>query len=78
LNSLTGLIVIDEIQLLPDLFPLLRVLVDNKNLKQNYIILGSASCDLIRQSSESLAGRIEYIELPPFTYQETKEFEDFK
>lgn len=59
LEDLRGLIVIDEIQRIPDLFPLLRYLVD-QNKKRKFIILGSASRDLIRQSSESLAGRIAY------------------
>ena len=67
LESLEGLIVIDEIQRLPELFPLLRVLIDRNRPKQRYLILGSASRDLIRQSSETLAGRIIYLELPPFT-----------
>lgn len=66
LEDLTGLIVIDEIQLKPDLFPLLRYLIDN-HPKQKYLILGSASRDLIRQSSESLAGRIAYYELGGFS-----------
>jgi uncharacterized protein len=61
------LIVIDEIQRRPDLFPILRVLVDDPVKKYTFLILGSASRDLIRQSSETLAGRIGYIELPPFT-----------
>lgn len=61
------LIVIDEIQRRPELFPILRVLVDDPHNKYTFIILGSASRDLIRQSSETLAGRIGYIELPPFT-----------
>ena len=67
LESLEGLIVIDEIQRSPELFPLLRVLIDRERPKQRYLILGSASRDLIRQSSETLAGRIIYLELPPFT-----------
>lgn len=62
LEDLKGLIVIDEIQRLPDLFPLIRYLVDN-NPDQKYLILGSASGDLTRQSSESLAGRIAYYHL---------------
>jgi uncharacterized protein len=61
------LVVIDEIQRRPDLFPILRVLVDDPVKKYTFLILGSASRDLIRQSSETLAGRIGYIELPPFT-----------
>ena len=61
------LIVIDEIQRKPELFPVLRVLVDQEENKCRFLILGSASRDLIRQSSETLAGRIGYIELPPFS-----------
>lgn len=67
LGPLEGLIVIDEVQRLPELFPLLRVLIDRKPRKQQYLILGSASRDLLRQTSESLAGRIVYLELSPFT-----------
>ncbi|MFC1852238.1 ATP-binding protein [candidate division CSSED10-310 bacterium] len=62
LEDLRGLIVIDEIQRLPDIFPLLRYLVDTSS-QQKYLILGSASRDLIKQSSESLAGRIAYFHL---------------
>lgn len=65
LEDLTGLIVIDEIQRLPDLFPLLRYLVD-QGKSRKFVILGSASRDLIRQSSESLAGRIGYLQLGGF------------
>lgn len=68
LEKLEGLVIIDEIQRLPELFPLLRVLID-KN-QASYLILGSASRDLIRQSSETLAGRIGYIELTPFYLEE--------
>ncbi|MBI1954459.1 MAG: ATP-binding protein [Proteobacteria bacterium] len=64
LEPLEGLVVIDEIQRRPELFPYLRVLVDKKNIK--ILILGSASRDLLQQSSETLAGRISYVELPPF------------
>ncbi len=67
------LIVIDEIQRRPDLFPILRVLVDKPDNKNKFLILGSASRDLIRQSSESLAGRIGYIEVMPFSIEETHE-----
>src|SRR5689334_18013851 len=52
LEDLEGLIIIDEIQRAPDLFPTLRVLVDQERLKQKYLILGSASRELIEQSSE--------------------------
>jgi predicted AAA+ superfamily ATPase len=72
LSQLTGLIVIDEVQMHPDLFKILRVLIDNKSLKQRYLILGSASGKLLRQTAETLAGRISYIEMTPFTYIETK------
>lgn len=71
LAELKGLIIIDEIQKQPDLFPILRVLVDK--FKQQFLILGSASVELIRQSSESLAGRISYIELTPFSAIEIKD-----
>lgn len=74
LQQLSGLIVIDEIQRRPELFTTLRVLVDN-NSDQRFLILGSASRELIRQSSESLAGRIAYMELTPFNYSETKTLE---
>lgn len=67
LAPLQGLIVIDEIQRLPELFPLLRVLIDRRPLKQRYLVLGSASPEMLRQTSESLAGRVVYLELPPFT-----------
>src|SRR5262245_55600193 len=53
LSSLSGLIVIDETQRAPELFETLRVLIDNKELDQRYLILGSASRDLIAQSSET-------------------------
>ncbi len=69
LNDLLGLIIIDEIQRHPELFPLLRVLVD-QHKKRQFLILGSASRDLIKQSSESLAGRIRYMEITPFSYPE--------
>lgn len=72
LGELSGLIVIDEIQKIPNLFQIIRVLVDSDKNKK-FLILGSASRELIRQSSESLAGRIQYIELTPFRYSETHE-----
>ncbi|MHB2148002.1 ATP-binding protein [Calditrichota bacterium LG25] len=65
LEELQGLIVIDEIQRQPDLFPVLRHLVDTYP-KQKYLILGSASRNLIKQSGESLAGRIAYFQLEGF------------
>src|SRR5271163_4092246 len=66
LRALKGLVVIDEIQRRPDLFPLLRVLADRKPLPARFLILGSASTDLLRQSSETLAGRLETVPLEGF------------
>ena len=67
LENVEGLIVLDEIQRTPDLFPVLRVLADRPDKKTKFLILGSASRDLIRQSSESLAGRISYLEMGGFS-----------
>jgi predicted AAA+ superfamily ATPase len=66
LRPLTKLVVIDEIQRRPDLFPLLRVLADRRGSAARFLVLGSASPDLLRQSSETLAGRIETVELEGF------------
>ena len=66
LSALTGLIVIDEIQRRPDLFPMLRVLADRQGQPAQFLILGSASPQLMSGASESLAGRIEVIEITPF------------
>jgi hypothetical protein len=70
LQSLSGLVVIDEIQRKPDLFPLLRVLADRQPLPAKFLILGSASPNLIRSASESLAGRIETITVSGFQLAE--------
>lgn len=68
------LVILDEIQRVPDLFPVLRSLVDERRRKGekagHFLLLGSASPDLLQQSSETLAGRISYLELPPFQLQE--------
>lgn len=66
LRPLRGLVVIDEIQRRPELFPLLRVLADRRPLPARFLILGSASPDLLKQSSETLAGRLETIPLDGF------------
>lgn len=66
LRPLKGVVVIDEIQRRPDLFPLLRVLADRKPLPARFLILGSASPDLLKQSSETLAGRLEVVPLEGF------------
>lgn len=71
LENLSGLVVIDEIQLRPELFPILRVLVDRTPNPASFLILGSASRDLIRQGSETLAGRIGFVEVTPFSVAET-------
>jgi hypothetical protein len=70
LEPLQGLVVIDEVQRRPDLFPILRVLADRRVQPARFLILGSASGDLMRQSSESLAGRLERIEIGGFTLAE--------
>ena len=71
LAPLRGVVVIDEVQLRPDLFPVLRVLVDGIGSSARFLILGSASGSLLRQTSESLAGRTERVLLGGFTTRET-------
>lgn len=70
LQDLRDLVVIDEIQRRPDLFPILRVLADRDGLPARFLILGSASPDLMRSSSESLAGRMETIPISAFSLAE--------
>ena len=70
LGPLSGLVVIDEVQRRPDLFPVLRVLADRDDNPARFLVLGSAGPDLLRQSAESLAGRIEYLELTGFQVAE--------
>lgn len=71
------LVVLDEVHHRPDLFPVLRGLIDRAlrggRRKGLYLLLGSASFDLLRQSGESLAGRVSYLELGPFNLMETKD-----
>ena len=64
------LVILDEIQKRPDLFPCLRVLIDRDRRNGQFLILGSASLELLRQSNETLAGRICYLELPPLQLAE--------
>jgi len=64
LADLRGLVILDEVQRRPNLFPVLRVLADRKPNPARFLVLGSASPDLLRQSSETLAGRVAYYELP--------------
>ncbi|MBM3764224.1 MAG: hypothetical protein FJW32_02430, partial [Acidobacteria bacterium] len=61
LESARGLVVIDEIQFMPELFPILRVLADRRPQKAKYLILGSTSPELATQAGESLAGRVAYL-----------------
>ncbi len=70
LRGLEGLVVLDEIQRRPDLFPLLRVLADRPRPAARFLLLGSASQELLRQSSESLAGRIQFFHLSGFHLEE--------
>ena len=70
LAPLRGIVVIDEVQRRPDLFPILRVLSDRRPLPARFLVLGSAGPDLLRQSSESLAGRLETIVLSGFGLDE--------
>ncbi len=67
---LRGIVVIDEVQRRPELFPILRVLTDRRPLRTRFLVLGSAGQDLLRQSSETLAGRIETITLSGFGLDE--------
>ena len=75
------LVCLDEIQRLPEIFAVLRSMIDDNRRNGRFLILGSASPDLVRQSSETLAGRIAYLELTPFAYQEIRDesipLEDF-
>ena len=70
LSGLRGTIVIDEVHRRPDLFPVLRVLADRKPLVARFLVLGSASPGLLRQSSETLAGRVEFVSLAGFSLAE--------
>lgn len=70
MESLKGLVIIDEIQRMPELFPILRVLSDKSEKTVQYLILGSASPTLIKGASESLAGRISFIDMTGFNLEE--------
>ncbi len=70
LGDLSGVVVIDEVQHRPDLFPVLRVLVDRDRNPARFLVLGSAGPSMLRQTAESLAGRIEHIELTGFQVAE--------
>ena len=70
LAPLAGLVVIDEIQRQPELFTALRPLADRPRSRARFLLLGSASPDLVRGASESLAGRVGFVELGPFNLRE--------
>ncbi|MGB4600658.1 MAG: ATP-binding protein [Trichlorobacter sp.] len=70
LGALNGIVVIDEVQRKPELFPMLRVLADRNPLPARFLVLGSAAPDLLRQSSESLAGRMELLQISGFSLPE--------
>lgn len=72
-NNQTKCIIIDEVQINKELFPIIRTVVDQQREPGRFILLGSASPELIRDSSESLAGRIYYKELTPFHFKEINE-----
>jgi len=75
LGSLQGMIILDEIQIKPELFNVLRVLVDKPENQSRFLVLGSASPHIIKNVSETLAGRVEFIELAGFNIQETDNIE---
>lgn len=76
LEALEGLVVIDEVQLRPGLFPLLRVLMDRSNTPGQYLLLGSASPALLQQAGESLLGRVETVEVTGFDLREIRTSQD--
>lgn len=78
INSISGLVIIDEIQQMPELFPILRVLADKTTENGRFLILGSASPDLVRNTSESLAGRLEFVDLQGFDITEIDSAESRK
>ena len=71
LEAARGLVVLDEIQQRPDLLPLLRVLADREPAPCRFLLLGSASPDLMKKSSETLAGRVHFVDMSGFTLAET-------
>ncbi len=73
LEPLRSLVVIDEVQRRPDLFPVLRVLLDRHPVRARFLVLGSASPELLQQSSETLAGRVALVEMSGFTLDEVKQ-----
>lgn len=79
LNSVSNkTVIIDEIQRKPDLFPVLRAVIDSNRVNSRFILLGSASPQLLFLSNETLAGRIVYLELTPFEHTEIQHLTDFR
>ena len=70
LERVKGLVMIDEVQRRPDLFPVLRVLADRRAAPARFLVLGSASPELLRQTSETLAGRVRFVEMGGFSLDE--------
>jgi len=75
LQQLKGIVILDGIERLPEIFTIIRVLVDRDDATTRFLILGSASRDLINKSSESLAGRVAYLEINPFSIVETNDMD---
>ena len=75
LRPLRGLVVLDEVQRLPDVFPLLRVLADRPRTPARFLVLGSASPELLRQTSETLAGRVAFHALDGFDLREVSDLD---
>ena len=75
LDSLKGLIIVDEIQKKPELFEILRVLIDKNSKKCQFLLLGSSSREIIQKSSETLAGRLGFVEVTPFSLNETHDLD---
>ncbi len=73
LEALTGLVVLDEVQQMPELFPVLRVLADRPEQPAQFLILGSASPELVKGAGESLAGRVSFVDVTGFNIRETGE-----
>ncbi|MCC6146469.1 MAG: ATP-binding protein [Anaerolineaceae bacterium] len=71
LGGLKGLVILDEIQKMPELFQVLRVMVDRPENQAHFLVLGSASPEIVKSASETLAGRLEFIELQGFNLSET-------
>ncbi|QKE41697.1 MAG: ATP-binding protein [Ferrovum myxofaciens] len=74
LRELKGLVVLDEIQLRPDIFPLLRVLADRSDRPAHFLLLGSAAPELLKRTAESLAGRVVFHELDGLALDEIAPF----